>query len=60
MLTFDPHSEAHARAQQFEAQAAAERLHLSTSRRLLAEALRRTANRLDPGPLIIPLNCSHR
>jgi len=60
MLMFDPHSEARERARQLQAQAAAERFHLSTSRRLLAEALRRTANRLDPGPLVVPLNCSHR
>jgi hypothetical protein len=60
MLTFDPHSEARERARQLQSQAAAERLHLSTSRRLLAEALRRTADRLDPRPLVIPLNCSHR
>jgi hypothetical protein len=60
MLTFDPHSEARERARQLQAQAAAERLHRSTTRRLLADALRRTANRLDPGPLVIPLNCSHR
>ena len=60
MLTFDPHSEARERARQFQAQAAAERLHLSTSRRLLAEALRRTADRLDSRPIVIPLNCSHR
>ena len=60
MLTFDPHSEARERARQLQAQAAAERLHPATTRRLLADALRRTANRLDPGPLAIPLNCSHR
>jgi hypothetical protein len=60
MLTFDPHSEARERARQRHAEAAAERLHLSTSRRLLAGALRRTADRLDPGPLVISLNCSHR
>jgi hypothetical protein len=60
MLTFDPHSEAHERARQLQTQAAAERLHRSTTRRLLAGALRRTANRLDPGPLVMPLNCSHR
>ena len=60
MLTFDPHSEAGERARQLQAQAAAERLHLSTSRRLLAETLRRTANRLDSRPIVIPLNCSHR
>jgi hypothetical protein len=59
MLTFDPHSEARERARQLQAQAAAERLHLSTNRRL-AEALRRTADRLDSRPLVIPLNCSHR
>lgn len=60
MLTFDPHSEFRDRARQLQAQAAAERLHPSTTRRLLAEALRRTANRLDSRPLVIPLNCSHR
>lgn len=60
MLTFDPHSEARERARQLQAQAAAERLHLSTSRRLLAETLRRTADRLDSRPIVIPLNCSHR
>jgi hypothetical protein len=60
MLTFEPHSEARERARQFQAQAAAERLHSSTTRRLLAEALRRTADRLDSRPLVIPLNCSHR
>lgn len=60
MLTFDPHSEARERARQLQAQAAAERLHLSTSRRLLAEALRRIADRLDSRPIVIPLNCSHR
>ena len=60
MLTFDPHSEARERARQLQTQAAVERLHLSPTRRLLAGALRRTANRLDPGPLVIPLNCSHR
>ena len=60
MLTFDPHSEARDRARQLQTQAAAERLHRSTTRRLLAGALRRTANRLDPGPLVMPLNCSHR
>lgn len=60
MLTFDPHSEARERARQLQAQAAAERLHLSTSRRLLAEALRHTADRLDSRPIVIPLNCSHR
>jgi hypothetical protein len=60
MLTFDPHSEARERARQLHAQAAAERLHPSTTRRLLAEALRRAADRLDSRPLVIPLNCSHR
>jgi hypothetical protein len=60
MLLFDPHSESRERARQLQAQAAAERLHPSTTRRLLAEALRRTANRLDPGPIVFPLNCSHR
>jgi len=60
MLTLDPHSEARERARQLQAQAAAERLHPSTTRRLLAEALRRTADRLDSRPLVIPLNCSHR
>jgi len=60
MSTFDPHSEARERARQLQTQAAAERLHRSTTRRLLAGALRRTANRLDPGPLVMPLNCSHR
>ena len=60
MLTFDPYSEARERARQLQTQAAAERLHRSTTRRLLADALRRTANRLDPGPLVMPLNCSHR
>ncbi len=60
MLTFDPHSEARERARQLQAQAAAERLHPSTTRRLLAEALRRTADRLDSRPLVIPLTCSHR
>ncbi len=59
MLTFDPHSEARERARQLQAQAAVERLHLSTSRRLLAEALRRTADRLDSRPIVIPLS-SHR
>jgi hypothetical protein len=59
MLTFDPHSEARERARQLQAQAAAERLHPSTTRRLLAEALRRTADRLDSRPLVIPLDCSH-
>jgi hypothetical protein len=60
MLTFDPHSEARERARQLQGQAAAERLHPSTTRRLLAGALRRTADRLDSRPLVIPLNCSHR
>jgi hypothetical protein len=60
MLTFDPHSEARERARQLQAQAAAERLHPSTTRRLLAEALRRAANRLDPGSVAVPLNYSHR
>jgi hypothetical protein len=60
MLTFDPHSEARERARQLRAQAAAERLHPSTTRRLLAGALRRTADRLDSRPLVIPLDCSHR
>jgi hypothetical protein len=60
MLTFDPHSEARERARQLQAQAIAERLHLSPTRRLLAEALRRAADRLDSRPLVIPLNCSHR
>ena len=59
MLTFDPHSEARERARQLQAQAAAERLHLSASRHLLAEALRRTADRLDSRPIVIPLS-SHR
>jgi|EndMetStandDraft_3_1072993.scaffolds.fasta_scaffold1321685_2 hypothetical protein len=60
MLAFDPHSEARERARQLQAQAAAERLYASTTRRLLAGALRRTADRLDSRPLVIPLNCSHR
>jgi hypothetical protein len=60
MLTFDPHSEARERARQFQTQAAAERLYPSTTRRLLAEALRRTADRLDSRPIVIPLNCSHQ
>jgi hypothetical protein len=60
MLTFDPHSEARERARHLQAQAAAERLHPSTTRRLLAEALRRTADRLDSRPIVIPLNASHR
>jgi hypothetical protein len=60
MLTFDPHSEARERARQLQAQAIAERLHLSPTRGLLAEALRRAADRLDSRPLVIPLNCSHR
>jgi hypothetical protein len=60
MLTFDPQSEARERARQLQAHAAAERLHHSTSRRLLAEALRRTADRLDSRPIVISLNCSHR
>jgi len=60
MLTFDPHSEFHEHARQLQTQAAAERLQRSTTRRLLAEALRRGANRLDPGPVVIQLNCSHR
>jgi hypothetical protein len=60
MLMFDPQSEARERARQLQAQAAAERLHLSTSRRLLAEALRHTADRLDSRPIVIPLNSLHR
>ena len=60
MLTPDPLSEFRERSRQLQAQAAAERLYPSTMRRLLAEALRRAANRLDPGPVVIPLNWSHR
>ena len=60
MLTFDPHSEFRERARQLQAQAVAERFNPSTTRRLLAEALRRTANRLDPGSIVLPLECSHR
>jgi hypothetical protein len=60
MLTFDPRSESRERARQLQAEAAIERLHLSPTRRLLAETLRRTADRLDSRPLVIPLNCSHR
>ena len=64
MLTFDPHSEARERARQLQAQAAAERLHPSTSRRLLAEALRRTARpaRLEtarhPAQLLAPMRAA--
>jgi hypothetical protein len=60
MLTFDPHSEARERARQLQAEAAAERLHPATTRHVLAEALRRTADRLDSRPIVISLNCSHR
>lgn len=60
MLIFDPYSEFRERTRRLQAEAAAERLHPSPMRRLLAEALRRTANRLDPGPVVIPLECSHR
>jgi hypothetical protein len=60
MLTFDPISEAHERARQLQASAAAERLRLPTTRPLLAQALRRTANRLDPAAVAIPLTTSHR
>ena len=60
MFTFDPHSEFRERARQLQAQAAAERLHSSPTRRLLAEALRRTADLLDSRPRVIPLNCSHQ
>jgi hypothetical protein len=55
MLTFDPLSEAHERARRLQAEAAAERLHPPTTRRLLADALRRTANRLDPAAVAVPL-----
>lgn len=60
MLTFDPLSEAHERARQFQARAAAERLRPPNTRRLLADALRRTANRLDPTPVVVPLTSSHQ
>jgi hypothetical protein len=60
MLTFDPLSEAHERARQFQAEATTERLHLPTTRHLLAEAFRRTANRLDPAAVAVRLAGSQR
>jgi NADPH:quinone reductase-like Zn-dependent oxidoreductase len=58
MLTFDALVEARERGRQLQAEAAAERLRPPTARRLLAEALRRAANRLDPVAVVVPVACS--
>jgi hypothetical protein len=54
MVTSDPHDAlvfAHQHARQLRAERAAERLrHGSVTRRALAAALRRAANRVDPAP----------
>jgi hypothetical protein len=60
MLTPDPLFESRARGRKLRAEAAAERLRPPTARRLLADALRRAADRLDPGAAVIPLDYSHR
>ena len=60
MLTLDPLFEARVHIRQLQAEAASRRLRPRPTHRLLAEALRGAANRLDPTPLVLPLNCSHR
>jgi hypothetical protein len=59
MFTSDPLFEAHQHSQQLHADAAGERLRGRPTRRVLAEALRCAANRLDRRP-VVPLNCSPR
>jgi hypothetical protein len=60
MLTHDPLFESRQRCRQLRAEAAAERLRPLTARRRLAGTLRRVADRVDPGPVVIPLDCSNR
>ena len=59
MLTPDPLFEAHEHGRRFRSQAASERLRPPTTRRLLADTLRRAADRLEPAP-VVPLDYSHR
>ena len=60
MLTLDPLFEAHQHTRQLQADAASERLRPRPAHRLIAEALRAAANRIDPSPLVLPLNCPQR
>jgi len=60
MFTFDPLFEAHAHAQQRHAEAASHRLRPRRTHRLLAEALRGAANRLDPAPAVLQLRSTHQ
>jgi len=60
MLMHNALFEARERGRQFRADAAAERLRPPAGRRRLAELLRHVADRLDPSPVVIPLNSSHR
>jgi hypothetical protein len=60
MFIHDPLFEARERGRQLRAASAAERLRPPTARRLLADTLRRAADRLDPSPVVIPINCSYR
>jgi len=60
MFTVDPLSEARETGRQLRAEAAAERLRPPTARRVLAEVLRRTADRLDPAPTVVSLTVCQR
>ena len=60
MFIPDPLFEARQHARQLHADAAGERLRPQSTRHLLAEALRGAANRLDPGPIVLPLTCARQ
>jgi hypothetical protein len=60
MLMHDALFEARERGRELRVDAAAERLRPPAGRRRLAGVLRHVADRLDPGPVPVPLNSSHR
>ena len=60
MLTFDPLFEAQTHIRQLHAKAASRRLGPRPAHRMLAEALRRAANWLDPAPVVLQLRSTHQ
>ena len=58
MFTPDPLFEAHQHTRQLHTDAANARVRPRPTRHLLAETLRRAADRLDSRPVVVPLNCS--
>lgn len=59
MFTIDPSFEARERSRRLQAEALAEQHRTPLTRRLLAEILRQTADRLDPGTIVRPLHSAH-